>query len=76
MCTGKRKQFNSDLTVYLCSGILHGKASLKKKKKKKKKKKNPYLWTYFFLACYRKHSFFCLSSLLKRHSELYCLYMD
>ena len=23
-----------------------------------KKKKNPYLSTHFFLACYRKHSFF------------------
>ena len=30
----------------------------KKKKKKKKKKKNPDLSTHFFLACYRKHSYF------------------
>ena len=31
---------------------------LPSKKKKKKKKKNPDLSTHFFLACYRKHSFF------------------
>ena len=59
MCTG------GENSVYLCSDILHGKASLKKKKKKKKK--NPDLSTHIVSGMLPETFLFFFLALLQRH---------